>query len=93
MKAIIYRPAKSAMQSGLKNTKKWLLKLESHEKYRDSFTGWTGSKGAQQSKLFSFDTKEEAEYFAKSKGLDYEVYDHQEKYVQPKSYIDNFKPS
>ena len=93
MKAIIYRPSKSAMQSGLKNTKKWLLKLEPHEKYIDSFTGWTGSKGAQQSKLFSFDTREEAENFAKSQELDYEVFAPQEKQVQPKSYIDNFKPS
>lgn len=93
MKAIIYRPSKSAMQSGLKKTKKWLLKLEGPEKYIDSFTGWTGTKGSQQSHVFSFNTREEAENFAKNKSLDYEIFEHQEKQVKPKSYIDNFKPN
>lgn len=92
MKAIIYRPSKSSMQSGLKNTKKWLVKLEQAALTIDSFTGWTGSTGAQQSNLFSFDTKEQAENFAKDQGLNYEILDHHEKQVEPKSYIDNFKP-
>ena len=92
MKAIIYRPAKSSMQSGLKHTKKWVLKLEQAELNIDSFTGWTGSKGAQQSNLFSFETQEQAENFAKAQGLSYEILEHHEKQVEPKSYIDNFKP-
>jgi hypothetical protein len=92
MKAIIYRPSKSAMQSGLKNTKKWVLKLEAAELNINPFTGWTGSNGAQQSHLFTFDSKEQAENFAQEKNLDYETIDPQQKQVEPKSYIDNFKP-
>ncbi len=80
------------MQSGLRNTKKWTLKLEAAELNIDPFIGWTGSKGEQQSHLFSFDTKEQAENFAKKKNLDYKAIDPQKKKVEPKSYIDNFKP-
>ena len=90
MKATIYRPSKSSMQSGLKNAKKWVLKIEGQEKYIEPFMGWTGSIGAQQSSLLNFETKEEAENFAKSKQLDYEIIEPKKKKITPKSYIDNF---
>jgi len=44
MVAKIYRPAKTAMQAGTRNTRKWMLKY-SPEKPReiDPLMGWTSS--------------------------------------------------
>lgn len=91
MKAIIYCPSKSAMQSGFKNSKKWLIQSEDKEKYIEPFAGWTGSENTEQQITLSFNTKEEAINFAKSQSWEYEVIERQERKINPKSYIDNFK--
>jgi len=91
MKAIIYRPTKSTMQSGFKNSKIWVLKFEDKNKYIEPFMGWTGSNCMDQEIRIDFETKEEAIEFAKTKSLDYEVIEPQARKIQPKSYIDNFK--
>jgi hypothetical protein len=91
MKAIIYRPSKSSMQSGFKNTRKWLLRSEDKEKYIEEFAGWTGSKNTEQQVTLSFDKKDEAINFAKAQSWEYEVIEPQERKISPKSYIDNFK--
>lgn len=91
MKAIIYCPSKSAMQSGFKNSKKWLIRSEDKEKYIEPFAGWTGSENTEQQITLSFNTKEEAINFAKSQSWKYEVIERQERKINPKSYIDNFK--
>ena len=91
MKAIIYRPSKSAMQSGFKNVKKWLMRSEDKSKYTEPFAGWTGSKNMEQQVTLSFDTKDEAINFAKAQAWEYEVIEPQERKINPKSSIDNFK--
>lgn len=91
MKAIIYRPTKSAMQSGLKNTKKWVLHSTDKKKYTEPFAGWTGSKNTDQQIKILFNTKNDAINFAKAQSWEYEIIEPQERRIEPKSYLDNFK--
>ena len=50
----IYKPAKTAMQSGLGNTKKWLAEYISEvDTVKDSLMGWNSSLDTQnQIKVF-----------------------------------------
>ena len=52
----IYKPAKTAMQSGLGKTKKWLAEYISEvDTVKDSLMGWNSSLDTQsQIKVFSF---------------------------------------
>ncbi len=45
----IYQPAKTAMQSGLANTRKWVLEFEpGAAKSIDPLMGWTGSADTRE---------------------------------------------
>ncbi|MBN8828296.1 MAG: ETC complex I subunit [Sphingobacteriia bacterium] len=91
MQATIFKPTKTAMQSGLRNTKKWLVKFE-HDgsRYVDSLMGWTGSKDMLQETTLTFPSKEAAENYVKKYYPDYEIsYPHESKKVK-KNYADNF---
>ena len=74
MRARIYRPAKTAMSSGVAKTKQWTLEY-AHASSRevDPLMGWTSSCDTQsQVKLF-FDTKEDAIDYAETNSIDYVV--------------------
>ncbi|AZL15182.1 ETC complex I subunit [Rickettsiales endosymbiont of Stachyamoeba lipophora] len=66
MHAKIYRPTKTAMQSGKANTRKWILEFEQDGgRFVEGLMGWTGSTDTlQQIKLY-FSTKEQAINYAK----------------------------
>jgi len=72
MFARIYKPAKTAMQSGLAKTKDWLLDYEpATARETEPLMGWTGSNDMlSQVKLF-FETKEEAVAYAEQNGIPY----------------------
>ena len=64
MKVRILKPAKTAMQSGQRNTKEWVLEAEPARKELDPLMGWTGSRNTmEQVKLF-FHTLDEAKAYA-----------------------------
>jgi ETC complex I subunit-like protein len=92
MRARIFQPPKTAMQSGWANTKDWALEfLSSHARYPDPLMGWTGGGDTQtQVKLF-FDTREEAIDYANRAGIQYDVELPQARRIKPKAYADNFK--
>lgn len=90
MRAIIYQPTKSAMQSGLANCTGWILKFEGNEKSTDSLTGWTGSKDTLQQLTMSFEGQKEAVAFAEKNQIEYELILPNIKKVKPNSYADNF---
>lgn len=74
MRARIYRPARNAMQSGTARSKHWVLDFGHAEARRtDPLMGWTGSSDTQAQVKMRFDTKEEAESYAKLHGIDYIV--------------------
>ncbi|MBM5782849.1 MAG: ETC complex I subunit [Pelagibacterales bacterium] len=91
MKFKIYKPAKSAMQSGKKN-KKWILTPVEENKTRsiNPLMGWTSSNDTQTQIKISFSSKEEAIAYANNKGFDYKVEEETTSQVKPKSYAQNF---
>ena len=69
MQVRIYKPAKTAMQSGQRNTKEWLLESEPAPKEIDPLMGWTSSRDTMQQVKLYFATLEEAKAYAEKEGL------------------------
>ena len=92
MQAKIYKPAKTAMQSGRSKYNKWILKIsDSKNQTKDTMMGWNGGSDTRSQIQLQFKTKEDAINYAKSNDLDYEVLETSERKVISKSYADNFK--
>ena len=92
VEARIYQPAKTAMQSGRANTRRWVIEYEPEEaKQTDSLMGWSGSGDMRGQVRMYFDTKEEAVSFAERNQLSYQVKEPKIRKIQPKSYADNFR--
>ena len=92
MKVKIYKPTKSAMQSGKNNTKKWLMIYleENNAKQLNPLVGWTSSSNTEtQLKLF-FPSKETAIEYAESEGFEYEVEEPALPSIKQKTYAENF---
>ena len=69
MVARIYKPSKTAMQSGMAQTKKWVLELEyDMAKSIEPLMGWTGSSDTNSQVQLWFESKEVAINYAKKKG-------------------------
>ena len=63
MTARIYKPAKTAMQSGQGKTRDWVLDYEPEEpRVVESLMGWTSSGDMKGQLRLRFDTKEEAAF-------------------------------
>jgi sugar phosphate isomerase/epimerase len=92
MAARIYRPAKTAMQSGQARTKDWVLEQEpAAPRVIDPLMGWTGSTDTRAQVKLAFDTLEEAVAYAEKHGIAYRVEQPKPRKVIKKSYADNFK--
>jgi len=92
MKVKILRPTKSAMQSGKKNTKKWLIKPVEDETLHsiNPLMGWVSANNTNSQLGFEFSTKEEAIEFAKSQNYEFEVVEPKTSSIKQKSYTANF---
>jgi len=89
-KAKIYRPSKTAMQSGSNQHIKWILEFNKQKTSNDYLMNWTSSSDTQsQVKLF-FETQEEAISYAKKNNIDYEIIEPKKSKPIIKSYADNF---
>ncbi len=92
MTARIYRPAKTAMQSGQGRTTDWLLEHEpGAPREIDPLMGWSGSTDTQAQVRLAFETKDEAIAYAEKLGLAFTVVEPKVRRVVRKSYSDNFK--
>ena len=89
-KAKIYKPTKSAMQSGRGNTKKWLLEFDTLDNGINPLTGWDTSKDTMSEIKLEFSTKEQAVNYAKKNNLNYYIVEPQNRKIIKKSYTDNF---
>ena len=90
--ARIYRPARSATQSGMARTKQWLLAFEQETgKETEPLMGWTSSGDMRQQLRLWFDTKEEAVAYATREGIAYRVEEPHVAHRKGLSYADNFK--
>ena len=89
-KAKIYMPTKTAMQSGTRKVKNWLLEFETRDTDIDPLMGWESSIDTMSEVRLEFPTKEQAIHFAKKNNIDYYVLDHKKRKIIKKSYADNF---
>jgi hypothetical protein len=90
--ARISRPAKTAMQSGRWQTRKWLLEFEpASRRAPDPLMGWASAEDTLDEIRLRFDTLDEAVAFASRHGLDYTILEEHERTPKPKSYADNFR--
>ncbi|MEP2944001.1 MAG: ETC complex I subunit [Hyphomicrobiales bacterium] len=92
MVAHIYKPTKSAMQSGRGKTNGWMLDYDAEQpRQRDPLMGYTSSSDMKSQISLSFDTLEEAETYAKHNSIDYVVVKPKERKITRVAYADNFK--
>lgn len=92
MIARIFKPAKTAMQSGKARTKEWVIECApASPRELDPLMGWTSSRDMRAEVQLEFDTKEEAIAYAERQGLAYRVYEPEPRRPIRKSYADNFK--
>ncbi|KAF0115645.1 MAG: NADH dehydrogenase [Rhodobacteraceae bacterium] len=74
MRARIYQPAKTAMQSGTAKTHLWVLEFTpASEREIDPLMGWTSSSDTQSQVRLRFESRADAEAYATEKGLEFDV--------------------
>ena len=92
MKVKIYKPAKSAMQSGRGNSSKWVLEYEAVTPRRpEAVMGWSAANDTLNQVRMQFESKDAAVAFAESEGWEYAVSEAHTRKITPRNYIDNFK--
>ena len=89
-RAKIYKPTKTAMQSGKGNIKKWLLEFDTLATGIDPLMGWETSKDTMSEVKLEFPSKQHAINYAKKNNIDYYVVEPKKQKLIIKSYADNF---
>mgnify|MGYP001194827240 CR=1 FL=1 len=89
-RAKIYKPTKTAMQSGDRNTKNWLLEFDTLNTGINPLMGWETSNDTMSEVKLEFSTKEQAINFAKKNDIMYYIVEPQKRKIIKKSYSDNF---
>ena len=89
-KAKIYKPTRTAMQSGARNTKNWLLEFDTLNTGVNPLMGWVSSKDTMSEVKLKFSTKNLAINYAKKNNIDYYIIEPQKHKIIKKSYTDNF---
>lgn len=95
MRARIYQPARTAMQSGMARTRGWTLDFMAESGGEiDPLMGWTSSGDTQSQVRLTFDSREAAEDYARERGIDYVVTDPKPRKpnIRPRGYGENFAP-
>ena len=91
MTARIFKPAKTAMQSGTAKTREWQLDYEPEQpRVVEPLMGWTSSGDMKQQLTIRFDTKEEAVAYCEREGIPYQVQEAKPAQRHGLSYADNF---
>ncbi|OLP56858.1 NADH-ubiquinone oxidoreductase [Rhizobium rhizosphaerae] len=92
MSAKIYRPAKTAMQSGKAKTHLWILEFDQDvPRTIDPMMGYTSSADTRQQVKLTFDSAEQAVAYAERNGIDYRVIAPKDATRKAVSYSDNFR--
>ena len=91
MLARIYKPAKTAMQSGKAGAKRWVLEFEAASAPRtEALMGWTSSADPNGQVRIMFETSEQAIAFARAHAIPHQLIAPHEPKRFPKGYGDNF---
>ena len=76
MRARIFKPARTAMQSGTAKTHDWVLEFApTSSREVDPLMGWTSSSDMQSQVRLRFASKEAALDYARSKGIEAQVFE------------------
>ena len=89
-KAKIYKPSKTAMQSGLKKFDKWIIEFITEDPGKNPLMGWESSSDTYSELNLEFKSKDLAIEYAKKNDIDYEVIESKRRKIIKKSYADNF---
>ena len=89
-KAKIYIPSKTAMQSGRRKQKNWILEFETKDSKINPLMGWETSTDTLEEVLLKFSSKEKAIEYAKKNSISFKVIEPKKKEFVIKSYADNF---
>ena len=89
-KAKIYKPSKTAMQSGSSKFDKWVIEFFVKDTGINPLMGWESSTDTYSELKLLFDNKELAIEYAKKNKINYEIIEPNIKKINKKSYADNF---
>jgi len=89
-KAKIYKPSKTAMQSGLGKLDKWVMEFKTKNTGINPLMGWESSTDTLSELKLEFSTKELAIDYAKKNKIKFELIEPQGRKIVKKSYADNF---
>ena len=89
-KAKIYKPSKTAMQSGLKKFNKWILEFITNDPTINPLMGWESSNDTLSELKMEFTSKDLAIEYAKKNKISYELIEPKVRKIIKKSYADNF---
>ncbi|KAJ8263056.1 hypothetical protein COCON_G00155130 [Conger conger] len=83
-------PARTAMQSGVNNTRKWKMDFDTRERWENPLMGWSSTADPLSNMVLTFTTKEDAIAFAEKNGWSYDVQEKRTSKPRVKSYGANF---
>ena len=78
------------MQSGMRNTKNWLLEFDTLNTGINPLMGWESSKDTMSEVKLEFSSKDQAVNYAKKNNINYYIVEPQKNKIIKKSYSDNF---
>jgi hypothetical protein len=91
MTARIYKPARTAMQSGQANTRGWVLEFEPEQPRQvEPLMGWTSSSDMRQQVRLRFASKEDAVAYCERHGIAYQLSEAIPPARRTMAYADNF---
>ncbi len=94
MRVWIYRPAKSAMQSGRAKTEAWVIEpAQETAREPEPLMGWlaAGDTFSGLQGVMRFGSRDEAIAFVQKQGWSYTVSEPSERRVKPRSNLENFR--
>ena len=89
-KAKIYKPSKTAMQSGTKKYDKWVIEFITENTGINPLMGWESSTDTYSELKLEFNSKDLAIEYAKKNKINYELIEPKMRKINKKSYADNF---
>jgi len=93
MRARIYQPARTAMQSGTAKTQGWVLEFApASAREVDPLMGWTSSTDTQAQVVLRFETREAALAYAAEHGIEADVVEPKPRkpVIRQRGYGENF---
>ena len=89
-KAKIFKPTKTAMQSGLGKSDKWVIEYIVDQPGINPLMGWESSTDTFSELNLEFSSKDKAIEYAKKNKIEFEIVEENKRKVVKKSYSDNF---